>query len=130
MSNSGTAPVETIRRAALAEDQVEARMALSKFTASTFTEVGNVLYLIGHVIGSDRNDNLSPFGHGNDETVGVSLLLRIGGELISGAADLIGSQRTYAGSALIRQLVELEYLAWAFDSKKAEATRWLRSTQR
>jgi hypothetical protein len=40
------------------------------------------------------------------------MFLRIGSELISGSAELIDAGKHYAGSALIRQLVEVEYLAW------------------
>jgi hypothetical protein len=57
------------------------------------------------------------------------MLLRIGSELVSGSADLIDAGKHYAGSALIRQLVEVEYLAWAFETKNEDATRWLRSTR-
>ena len=34
----------------------------------------------------------------------------------------------YAAAALVRQLVEVEYLAWAFDARDSDAERWLRST--
>ncbi|WP_375404639.1 hypothetical protein [uncultured Sphingomonas sp.] len=57
------------------------------------------------------------------------MLLRIASQLVSASADLIMDGRAYAGSALIRQLVEIEYLAWAFETKDAEAARWLRSTR-
>lgn len=56
------------------------------------------------------------------------MLLQIGSQLISGSADLIADGRYYAGSALIRQLVEVEYLSWAFATKDEEAARWLRSS--
>jgi len=94
-----------------------------------FSHVGEQLHVAGHILGTDRRDGLSPFGHGDDTTVAVSILLRIGSQLISGSADLISDGRHYAGAALVRQLVEVEYLAWAFETKDEEAARWLRSTR-
>jgi hypothetical protein len=119
---------EDARVAALDENQVAARINLAKYTAVVFERVGIELGLAGHLLGSDRRDGLSPFGHGNDSAVALSMLLRIGSQLVSASADLIADGRHYAGSALIRQLVEVEYLAWAFETKDEEAARWLRST--
>lgn len=130
MSNEHKAPLSIgdLRTAALDTDQVTARMELAQFTSRTFREAGQELHIAGHIIGTDRRDGLSPFGHGDDAAVAVSMLLRIGSQLVSASADLIGDGRRYAGSALIRQLVEVEYLAWAFETKDEEAARWLRST--
>ena len=108
---------------------VAARIAFARHTADTFKEVGFRLHLGGHIFGKDRRDGLSPFGHGDDAAVAVSMLLQIGSQLVSGCADLISDGRAYAGAALVRQLVEVEYLAWAFETKDAEAARWLRSTK-
>jgi len=103
------------------------RREMAAFAAATFLEAGQNVHAIGHVLGSDRKDGLSPFGHGNDEAVGVSVLLRIGAQLISASADLLEGGRPYAGAALLRQIVEIEYLAWAFESRDGDAQRWLRS---
>ncbi|WP_156898266.1 hypothetical protein [Methylocapsa acidiphila] len=120
---------EDIRKAALRADLVEIRIGLAHFTSTVFQKVGTELHVVGHLIGTDRRDSLSPFGHGNDATVAVSMLLKIGSQLTSASADLITDGRHYAGSALIRQLVEVEYLAWAFEAKDEEAARWLRSSR-
>jgi hypothetical protein len=130
MSNEPQASVsiDGIRSAALDAEQVTARMELAQFASKVFQEAGQELHLAGHILGTDRRDGISPFGHGDDATVAVSMLLRIGSQLVSASADLIGDGRHYAGSALIRQLVEVEYLAWAFETKDEEAARWLRST--
>lgn len=116
------------RAAANDASLVELRRQLSSFTATTFAVTGDMFHIGGHVFGSDRVNGRSPFGHGSDETVAVSLLLRIGGELIAAARDLFGDGRYYAAAALLRQLVEIEYLAWAFDTNHQEGERWLRST--
>ncbi len=120
---------EAIRESAIEADQVAMRMDVARFTSKIFREAGTELHVAGHLVGTDRRDGASPFGHGDDATVAISMLLRIGSELISGSAELIDAGKHYAGSALIRQLVEVEYLAWAFETKNEDATRWLRSTR-
>ncbi|CAE6861602.1 hypothetical protein R69658_07643 [Paraburkholderia aspalathi] len=104
-------------------------MALAHFTADTFEDVGRHLHAFGHIIGPDRLNGLSPSGHRDDAVVAVSMLLRIGGQLVSASADLIIDGRHYAGAALVMQLVEIEYLAWAFETNNEDAARWLRSTR-
>jgi hypothetical protein len=49
------------------------------------------------------------------------------GQLVSASADLLVQGRPYAGAALLRQIVEIEYLAWAFGTRDRDAERWLRS---
>jgi len=106
-----------------------ARMAFANYTAKTFKDVGTKLHVFGHMLGTDRRNGLSPFGHGDDAAVAVSMLLCIASEIVSGCADLVHSGRHYAGAALVRQLVEVEYLAWAFENDDEESRRWLRSTR-
>ena len=120
---------EVTRKIAVEDDQISLRMDLARFTSRIFQETGKELHVAGHLLGTDRRDGVSPFGHGDDATVAVSMLLRIASELVSGSAELMNIGQHYAGSALIRQLVEVEYLAWAFERKDQEATRWLRSTR-
>jgi hypothetical protein len=105
------------------------RNELAEFTAETFSRLGEELLAIGHIFGTDRKNGLSPGGHGSDEIVAISVLLRIGGQLVSASADLFADGRHYAAAALVRQLVEVEYLAWAFQTRDQDAERWLRSTR-
>ena len=118
-----------MRVAATDEITIDVRQDLARFTSRAFAKAGELLHVVGHIIGSDRVEGRSPFGHGSDEAVAVSLLLRIGSELVSASADLFADGRHYAASALLRQLVEIEYLAWAFETKDQEGERWLRSTK-
>jgi hypothetical protein len=119
---------ELARSSAVDPSQVAARFELAQATANTFSSTGSELHAVGHVFGADRVNGESLAGHGSDELVAVSLLLRIGGELVSASTDLIKDGRHYAAAALVRQLVEVEYLAWAFDARDNDAKRWLRST--
>jgi hypothetical protein len=52
----------------------------------------------------------------------------VAGELVDGALELFRSGNLYGAAALIRQLVEAEYLAWAFAEEPDEAAMWLAST--
>ena len=108
--------------------QVAIRFELARTTAETFSSVGTELHVVGHIFGTDRVHGKSIGGHGSDEIFAVSLLLRIAGQLVSASADLFNDGRHYAAAALLRQLVEVEYLAWAFDARDSDAERWLRST--
>ena len=103
------------------------RADLGRFAAGVFSTVGRELHVVAHIIGADRVEGRSPWGHGTDETVGVSMILRIASELVSASVDLFTDGRTYAAAALTRQLVEVEYLAWAFETRDEDAARWLRS---
>ncbi len=121
---------EAIQQAAIDPASVAARSSYAAFTAETFKDLGKTLFVGGHLLGPDRRDGVSPFGHVDDATVAVSMLLRIGSELVSGCADLVNSDRHYAGAALVRQLVEVEYLAWAFENNDEDSRRWLSSTRK
>lgn len=121
---------DIIRRAGKDPRLVECRANLARFAASVFATVGRELRAVGHIIGPDRVTAASPWGHGSDETVAVSVILRIGSQLISASADLFADGRTYAAAALTRQIVEVEYLAWAFEARDRDAERWLRSSRR
>ena len=132
MGNEGTDRelLDAIRAAALDPHAIAVRLELARLTAGTFRDVGTKLHVFGHFLGPDRKSGASPFGHGDDAAVAVSILLRIGSQLVSASSDLIADGRHYAGSALIRQLVEVEYLAWAFETKDTESARWLRSSRK
>lgn len=119
----------TIARAAADPALLARRLELSHVTARAFADVGRRLHVAGHLVGGDRVAGRSPWGHGSDEVVAASVLFRIGAQLISASADLFADGRAYAAAALTRQLVEVEYLAWAFDVRDGDGERWLRSTR-
>jgi hypothetical protein len=120
---------EAMAAAANDRELMSLRFELAKFCSVQLNEVGIELGVLGEVVGSDRVSGTSPFDHGSDETVAVSVLLRIAGEITSAGADLFADGRCYAAAALLRQMVEIEYLAWAFETRDGDAERWLRSTQ-
>ena len=117
------------RSSAMDSAQIASRFQLAGITAETFSSAGIELLAIGQIFGTDRENGLSQSGNGSDEIVAVSLLLRVAGQLVSASADLFNDGRHYAAAALLRQLVEVEYLAWAFDARDSDAKRWLRSIE-
>lgn len=94
---------------------IEIRHDLAEFTASQFLTTSAAL----------DSDKASYNSVKTDEA--ISLILKIGGSLVSGANDLFRSGNAYAASALVRQLVEVEYLAWAFENDQREAAKWIAS---
>jgi hypothetical protein len=107
--------------------QIRTRQDTAKRLSAALTKIGEIAFVSGHILGTDRRDGRSPFGHGNDAVVAVSRLASIASQLTSGSADLIRDGRVYAGSALLRQLVEVEYLAKSFSEDSQQASEWLRS---
>lgn len=105
-----------------------ARRLFAHTVGAALEDTGRLLFTAGHLFGPDRKAGASPFGHGNDREVGVAMASEISGELTLAAAALITSDQLYAAMALVRQIVEVEYLLWAFGSRKAEADAWLRSS--
>ncbi|WP_100451590.1 hypothetical protein [Mycobacteroides abscessus] len=57
----------------------------------------------------------------------AGLVAAIGGELLASIAYLAGARWAYASAALVRQLVEVEYLAWAVTNAPEDAWEWLKS---
>jgi hypothetical protein len=105
------------------------RIACCADLAAAMTKLGQVLWVGGFIIGRDRVSGTSPFKFGSDSTVGLATVSQVGGQLLTGVNVLLRLDNRYAAMALIRQLVEVEYLAWAFAEDQPEAATWLRSTR-
>lgn len=75
---------------------------------------------IGHRVG------LMQRIYGLSSTVeGLGLSIKIAGDLAQGSFVLLHWRRFYAAAATARQLIETEYLLWAFADDPSEASRWL-----
>lgn len=125
---SKDAAQERLRNAATDENGRTAREGVCRALAVTFRAVGELLWAGGYLFGTDRRDGQSPFGFGSDATVGLALAAEIGGELLTGTITLLEHENMYGAAALLRQIVEVEYLAWAFAEDQQEAMTWLRAT--
>jgi hypothetical protein len=106
-----------------------AREGVCKALAATFRMAGERLWAGGYILGTDRRDGRSPFGFGSDATVGLAVVMQVAGELMSGTIELLAHGNLYGAAALLRQLVEAEYLTWAFAEDEQEATMWMRSSR-
>jgi hypothetical protein len=104
------------------------RAEVCRALASSLRTAGETMWVGGYLIGDDRPARRSPFGFGSDAAVGLATVVQVAGELIGGAVTLMEKSNLYAGLALLRQIVEVEYLAWAFAEDDAEAATWLRSS--
>lgn len=71
---------------------------------------------------------ISSYGLASGRRKALGIVTQMGAELIAGAAQLFESERWYAGAALVRQLIEVEYLLYLFASDPAEADLWLSSS--
>ena len=129
MVNMETDPLQAeLRASAEFEPSRTARRQVCRTLVTGLEKLGGSLRVAGHVIGSDRVSGTSPTGNGDDRIVGMGYLSATAAALISGVDSLIERGNLYAGSALNRQLVEVEYLAWAFAEDQGEAANWLRSS--
>jgi hypothetical protein len=134
LRNASTRRIERTRKAISAAatnpSQVAIRVGFAKFVSTRFDQLGAALYLSLHIVAPDRTMGTSAFGHGSDEAIAIVMLLRIAAQLVSASADLFSKGRAYATAALVRQVVEVEYLAWAFETRDHFAERWLRSNEK
>lgn len=119
---------ELVGKAAADPVSHAAREGVCRALAATFRSAGELLWVCGYTLGTDRRDGISPFGFGSDATVGLALVIEIAGELFAGAITLLTDGNLYGCAALSRQIVEVEYLTWAFAEDQEEAMMWLRST--
>jgi len=106
----------------------ESRVGVGRALTTAFREVGRLLWVGGAIIGADRVEGASPFELGSDATVGLATVAQIAGELCAGTMLMLEANNSYGACALLRQLVEVEYLAWAFAEDESEAAAWLRAS--
>ena len=120
---------EALDSAAMEETARMSRRAMCRALAAAFERTGQLLHTSGHLFGPQRVDGTSPFGNGDDRLVALGYLGQTAAALISGGVESIERDNSYAAAALNRQLVEVEYLTWAFAEDDEEASAWLRATK-
>lgn len=85
---------------------------------------GDVLRVVGTMVGPrPANGDIR-----DPRLVGIGYVANTSGELLRGTLVAVDDLNPYAASALLRQVVEAEYLAWAFAEDREEAASWLEST--
>lgn len=71
-------------------------------------------------------DEPSPEGSDNRVSVAIMLVAQVAMSLVGGIRTLLPGN-AYAANALVRQMVEVEYLSWTCANDHAEAVDWLTS---
>jgi hypothetical protein len=133
MTSADSSPPDRTEWLAIAEAAGEdegsaaSRQQVCHAVAKALAGAGDSLWVVGSIFGGDRVSGASPFQFGDDAVVGLSTVTQIGAQLCSGAITLLEIDNRYGAMALLRQLVEVEYLAWAFAEDHEEAAEWLRS---
>lgn len=94
--------------------------------SSALTKSGDLLRTVGWMVGSS---NIGTDAARDPSAVSLGYVANTAGSLLRGASLTASDGNTYATAALLRQTVEVEYLAWAFAEDRDEASAWLNSTR-
>ena len=57
-------------------------------------------------------------------------IMQMCGELGHASSSMLSTGQHYAGAALLRQIVEIEYLTWTFEKGRSDINVWLESTDK
>jgi hypothetical protein len=90
----------------------------------TALHTAKALSAVGRMMAS-RTDLTDDIG---DAVRAMGALLQMAGELAFAAGRMLSGDEHYAGAALVRQIVEIEYLTWTFKEGHESVTAWLTST--
>lgn len=125
----GPATRASLARAASNHEARRCRQALAEALNAALQQTGDHLHVAGWLVGPDRAAAAGTGRNGDDALVGLARLCQTAAALVSGALTLLSAGNGYAASALSRQLVEVEYMTWAFAEDEQEARSWLRSSR-
>jgi len=92
-----------------------ARQGVCRSITAALMNVGASLYVGGWLVRDPAME-------------GLGVVTEMGAELASGVVELFTQELWYAGTALVRQLIEVEYLIWHFSTDRTRAATWLAST--
>jgi hypothetical protein len=80
------------------------------------------------VVGRELASRTDLNGDDGEAVRAMGALLQMAGELGLAASRMLSGREHYAGAALLRQMVEIEYLTWTFKEGHESVTAWLTST--
>jgi hypothetical protein len=119
-------------------DDDEAVISRKEFCAQISEHVTNVAMWVGldaalgagdrAEVSSDRVTDVPRDRTRGNAFIAVGVVAEIGSDLMMSALQLLEGGRLYSGSALIRQLIECEYLLRVFRMNFEEGSRWLTAT--
>lgn len=93
----------------------QARIEFCRRASECLRATGNALWAYG-LSGSPARRSLA-------------IVIQMAASLSSGASALLALENWYASAALLRQVVEVEYLLWLFSVEPAQAESWLAASQ-
>src|SRR5262245_10268378 len=97
-------------------------VALWKLRKATAQHTADGLIVVGLVMSAH-----STIGNDGDGVRAMGSLMRMAGELGAASARMLSGKEHYAGAALLRQVVEIEYLTWTFKEQPESVVEWLNS---
>lgn len=106
----------------------ELRRAIGRLLVERCHTTAGRLLVMSNTLTQPDQTAPSPFGHNDDRVAALGYLCLSISSLGAAIMDLT-ERNPYAASALMRQLVEVEFLLWAFSENEEEASRWLRSSK-
>lgn len=98
-------------------DALEARVHFAKTAAAAIRAVGDDLRNVARE-------------RANEFAAALALAAAAGAELARGTCVLLEVDNAYAAAALLRQVVEVEYLLWTFGDDVDDGARWLRADRK
>lgn len=121
---------EELRRSLAGADNMAIRMQYVSETLALIISVEDWLAIDSWLGAGKVADSRSGEGAGQafSEFRAVSTVVCMAAELAEAAADMAGKKRYYAVGALVRQLIECEYLLTLFGDDLEHARRWREST--
>jgi hypothetical protein len=96
--------------------------------ASALDRAASLLFFAGYTIGPDRVTKRTQHGFGDDRVVALGYVVEIGADLALSSVKLLEGDHRYSSNALLRQLIEVEYLVAAFGDSPEDARVWLDAT--
>jgi len=112
------------------EEAQKVRIGLCERLNGALTDYGLKLFVAGNAIAGGPTKAQDPEVKDMlERTIGLACVVQIAGELGVACVKLLRTDQLYASFALVRQIVECEYLCWAFAQDQDEARKWLSSTR-
>jgi hypothetical protein len=127
---SGDRVREELRRSLTDQDNIAARMRYVSQILALIFSIGDWLAVDSWLGGGKVTDigAREAFGEAFSEFRAVSTVVSMAAELADGAVDMARKNHYYAVGALVRQLIECEYLLTLFNDDLDQARRWWEST--
>jgi hypothetical protein len=121
---------ELFKEAVTDEEAQGARVRLCYLLNDALNDYGIKLFVTGNAIAGGPTKAQDPEVKDMlERMIGLSCIVQIAGELGVTCVKLVETDQFYASFALVRQIVECEYLCRAFAQDQDEARKWLNATR-